>query len=197
MRKFIPVMALALGLSACVTPVGPVEVTRFHAADAVQELGKGTIVVMPGPDENADSLEYRTYAAAVMRELETQGYASPVTGQSAQYNARISLDRFTRDSEGRRSPVSVGVGGSTGSYGSGIGVGIGINLGGGSKPLIISELFVAIARDGETANLWEGRAISEARKGSPAAETSLAAAKLATSLFAGFPGESGETVEVE
>src|SRR5690606_42017636 len=33
-----------------------------------------------------------------------------------------------------RSPVNVGVGGSTGSYGSGVGLGVGINLGGGSRP---------------------------------------------------------------
>ena len=55
-------------------------------------------------------------------------------------------------------PVSVGVGGSTGSYGSGLGVGIGLNLSGPPPEQVETELAVAI-RDRKTDKvLWEGRA---------------------------------------
>lgn len=188
--------ALATLTSACVSNVGPVEVTRFHTPETVTQLGQGTISVVPASDEDGNSLEFRTYQAAVMRELETLGYR-PASGGQGQYVAVIGFDRFIRNEGGGRSPVSVGVGGSTGSYGSGVGVGVGINLGGGRKATVTSELTVAIRETSNQNNLWEGRAIAEARQGSSAAETSLSAGKLATSLFTNFPGASGQTVEVE
>ena len=99
-----------------------------------------------------------------------------------------------------RSPVDVGIGGSTGSYGSGVGVGVGINLnslfGGGDSAVINTRMSVRITRTGEPQPLWEGRAQTEARSRSPAAQPGLAAQKLAEALFRGFPGSSGETITV-
>jgi hypothetical protein len=91
----------------------------------------------------------------------------------------------------------VGVGGSTGSYGSGVGLGIGINLSGPPKDKIVTDLSVRIAKRIDGNVVWEGRASIEAKEGSPASQPGLAAAKLAEALFKDFPGESGTTIRVK
>jgi hypothetical protein len=97
----------------------------------------------------------------------------------------------------QRSPVSVGVGGSTGSYGSGVGLGIGINLSGKPKKIIATQLSVQIRRRSDSLAIWEGRARTEAKEGTPAAQPGLAASKLASALFGGYPGQSGQTIKVK
>lgn len=189
------------GLGGCVAPAGPIEVTRFHRAERLAELGHGPITLVAGPDMDPASIEYRGFAAAVSRELERIGYdpvslADTPNAQHAASTAIVRYDRETLVNPDRRGPVSVGVGGSTGSYGSGVGLGIGFNLGGKPKDAVQTRLSVRID-DANGVALWEGRAESRARGGSPLADTSLAAAKLAQSLFLDFPGQSGETIEVE
>ena len=192
-------LAVLLSVSACVAPVGPVEVTRFSAPDRQSELGQGPIITMAAPGIDQRSLEYRSYEAAVRKELERVGYRPEFTGQGVSAGnaiATISYARSVRPSGGQRGPVSIGVGGGTGGYGSGVGVGLGFNLGGKSGDVITTELSVNI-RDSNNMVIWEGRATSEAREGSALAETQLSAAKLAESLFVDFPGTSGETILVE
>ena len=135
MKQFQSVIAIVLlagGLAACMATTPPVEVTRFHTADKQQFAFGSVEVVSATGEQDGKSLEQGTYAAAVMRELQVVGFSDAGSLSAAsEYVARISVDRFKIDAAGgRRSPVSVGVGGSTGSYGSGIGLGIGINLGG-------------------------------------------------------------------
>ncbi len=117
----------------------------------------------------------------------------PVT---APLKVRIGFDRAEPAPQGRRSPVSVGVGGSTGSYGSGVGVGVGINLGGGPRKMLDLQLSVRIDDAASGQALWEGRALTAVPVKAPAAQPSLAAAKLAEALFKDFPGESGRTISV-
>jgi hypothetical protein len=45
--------------------------------------------------------------------------------------------------------------------------------------------------------LWEGRAAITVAASSPLSNTALAAPRLAQGLFAGFPGNSGETIQVK
>ena len=45
-------------------------------------------------------------------------------------------------------------------------------------------------------SLWEGRARFTATANSDYADQRAAAARLADALFSGFPGRSGETIEV-
>ena len=191
----LAMLAPAALLTGCATPayVSPVEVTRFTAPQAV--LGSGLIAVLPGPGEQADSWDYAAFQAAVAQELARLGY-SVVTGGARQV-ATVNVERVVERAGARRSPVNVGVGGSTGSYGSGVGVGVGINLG-GSRPAeqIDTELRVSIFPAGGTEALWEGRARFTATTNSDYADQRAAAAKLAGALFAGFPGRSGETIEV-
>lgn len=186
----------ALALAGCAAPayVSPVEVTRF-VGEAPDLLGEGPIALRAAPGQDPNSLEYSAYQTAVAAELEEQGYI--VAGGDALQVALIDVERFTVGPEGRRGPVSVGVGGSTGSYGSGVGVGVGLDLSGPPPDRIETQLRVMIRPTGGGANLWEGRAHMTATSNSDMADVRAAAAKLADALFEGFPGRSGETIEVE
>lgn len=185
----------ALALAGCVTPVGPVEVTRFHVPDT-SRLGRGTIAVEPAPGMVAESLEWRTYAAAVGRQLALVGYAEQTAGVGDQV-AQVRLQRQVFQPERRRGPVSVGVGGSTGSYGSGVGMGVGIDLSGPPPEVVETELAVTIKDRASGQPLWEGRSSFTVTAKSPLANSQLGAAKMAEALFKGFPGTSGETIQVK
>ena len=191
-------LALAvLAVTGCVAPVGPVEVTRFHLPDTAR-LGQGTVAVEPAQGMDAQRLEFRSYAAAVSRELQRVGYSELVAGgRSSESVVLVSVEResFRRDRNG--SPVSVGVGGATGSYGSGVGVGVGLTLSGPPPETVETRLAVTIRNRANGQSLWEGRASFSVRASSPLAQTQLGAAKLAEALFRDFPGTSGETVLVQ
>ena len=192
MKPLLPIAALAFLLASCVAPVGPVEVTRFVAPDA-SRIGRGTIAVEPAPGMAADSLEWRSYAAAVGRQLTLAGYREQGGGEQV---ALVRLRRQTYQPERGRGPVSVGVGGGTGSYGSGVGVGIGIDLSDPPGEVTQTELAVTIKDRASGQALWEGRASFTVSARSPLASGQLGAAKMAEALFKGFPGRSGETIEV-
>lgn len=187
--------ALALALSGCLAPVGPVEVTRFHVPETAR-LGRGAVSVEPAPGMAADSLEWRTYAAAVGRQLTLAGYSEQMAGSSEQV-AYVRLQRQTYQPQRNRSPVSVGVGGSTGSYGSGVGLGLGIDLSGPPPAVVETELAVTIKDRATGQALWEGRSSFTVTEKSPLANSQLGAAKMAEALFKGFPGNSGETIQVK
>ncbi|MCB2064345.1 MAG: DUF4136 domain-containing protein, partial [Novosphingobium sp.] len=179
MRSMKHALALAvLAVTGCVAPVGPVEVTRFHLPDTAR-LGQGTVAVEPAQGMDAQRLEFRSYAAAVSRELQRVGYSELVAGgRSSESVVLVSVEResFRRDRNG--SPVSVGVGGATGSYGSGVGVGVGLTLSGPPPETVETRLAVTIRNRANGQSLWEGRASFSVRASSPLAQTQLGAAKL-------------------
>jgi hypothetical protein len=189
-----PLAALALvTTSGCVAPTGPVEVTRFHLPDT-SRLAKDAIAVEAAPGLDAESLEFRSYATAVSRELQRIGYSQIATGTRASDQvAVISVDRGSTRLERARSPVSVGVGGGTG----GVGLGVGVDLSGPPPEMIETRLAVTIRDRASGQSLWEGRASFAVRASSPLAQTQLGAAKLAEALFRDFPGNSGETILVK
>ena len=188
---------LSLGACASIPAPGPVEVTRFVDEARTAQLGQGTIFIDSRPMAGMSELAAAPYKAAVARELEALGYRETSRAEAGQI-AEISVERFDYDrAEGRRGPVSVGVGGSTGSYGSGVGLGIGINLGGGRGREIGTELAVAIKPVGSQTNLWEGRAQFIVSEKSDLARQDANAQTVADALFQNFPGRSGETIEVE
>lgn len=194
--------AAALSFGGCATAVPPVEVTRFHAsAPAGWAPGtRYTVDAAPlgnaGAMVDAPSLEWGTYRTAVEQQLQRQGLVAAPDGARAPLKVRIGFERMNREGVGKRSPVSVGVGGSTGSYGSGVGLGIGLNLGGGPKRMADLQLSVRIDDSTSGQALWEGRALTAVPVKAPANQPSLAAAKLAEALFKDFPGESGRTISV-
>lgn len=197
MKKFaLPLFAASALLGGCATPayVSPVEVTRF-VGDQPTFLAQGTIQISAASGLDSGSIEYGIYEDAVRTELEELGYRV-VMINGAQV-AQVALDQYILDEGQRRGPVDVGVGGSTGTYGSGVGLGVGFNLGGQPAERVVRELSVSILHTGGSENLWEGRAEMVATTNSDYAADAAAAPRMAEALFAGFPGNSGETIEVE
>ena len=191
--KFANIAGAALtvaALSACTTPVGPVQVTRFVSDEARQGLDAGTIEVVSAPGFEDQSLEMQSYKAAVARELVRLGFTE-VGVEDGTRIAEVRVERFMEEDGRRRGPVSVGVGGSTGSYGSGVGVGIGLNLGGGSGRQVATEMGVIIRDRATGLSIWEGRASFVADEKSPLASTQLGAAAVASAMFKDFPGNDG------
>lgn len=190
--------ATAALLSACTTmPAGPVEVTRFHQQAAAAKLGQTTIFVETASDADLGALELAPYKQAVARELAKMGYRETSRDQAAQV-AQVSIERFVSEPPPKQNPVSVGVGGSTGSYGSGVGLGIGINLGGKKSAQQVGTQMSVRIRDATSGEaLWEGRANFSVGTDSPLAGGEANADTMADALFREFPGNSGETVEVK
>jgi hypothetical protein len=131
----------------------------------------------------------------VNRQLVRLGYAEQAAGGGAQV-ALVRLERQTYRPDRRRGPVSVGLGGATGSYGSGLGLGVGIDLSGPPPDVIDTALAVTIRDRASGRSLWEGRARFVVTSKSPLADAPANAAKMAEALFRDFPGQSGETIEV-
>lgn len=191
----------AAALAACTTTprAGPAEVTSFVAADRTSELGQGTIFIESAPGQDGDSLRLADFKAAVARELTQLGYREVSRDQAGQI-ALVRLDRAVSANDApRRSPVSVGVGGSTGSFGTGAGIGIGINLGGGNRnvEMVNTNLGVMIRDKATGETIWEGRADFGTDTRHELADPAVAAQALAGALFSRFPEGGSEPVIVE
>jgi len=203
--KAIPALLLGLSLSACVGTAysGPVEVTRFVSQDSPrigQDAALGPIAIT-FPQEMSNLRAKEAFYDAVATQLVGVGYSIALDDTQGMHTARVSTSRSPLAPASSRGPVSVGVGGSTGSYGGGLGVGIGIDLGGNSsRPNALSELSVRIS-DAAGDSLWEGRAQQAISINSPYAEVEASATALAAALFkdfpGGIPGNGGETVTIE
>lgn len=195
MRTLIFAVAATLTLGGCATtPVsGPVDVLRYH----LDTVATGTASVQPGSAADEVGVDYRAYADAIGGELARVGYPAPATGATAQYLATVSIRRAPRGVIERPSPISIGIGGGSfggGRRGSGIGIGGGVSFPvgrGRTSEIVGTELSVQIRERGGSM-VWEGRAMTEGEARAPE-ET---AARLATALFRGFPGESGRTITV-
>lgn len=194
MKKYslFTAVALSLTLSACVVPTGPVEVTRFNRVADGYIYGDGSYIATPA--KAGDALSLSPYLAAVAREMQQIGYSEKMDNSDVIAEVSVSARKIEAP---QRSPVSVGVGGSTGSYGSGVGVGLGFDLGSlGNKERVQTTLSVRLLRRSDNLVIWEGRAEQSSGATSPAAQPGIAASKLASALFQDFPGKSGETVTV-
>lgn len=197
--RVLAAIAVAAGLSACATGPSsfPVQATRFHY-NAVTD--RGSILIEPLPGTPAAGPEYRLYADAVQQELLRTGYTLAGPGTKPDNLATVAFTRTSRALPRRRSPITIGVGGSSysGGYSGGVGVGGGVSfpLGGGrAREGIVTDLSVRI-RHGADA-VWEGHAQSLTDTGAPGADAPTIAARLASALFTGFPGDSGRTIEVK
>ena len=190
-------LAAALLLGGCVAPVGPVSVTRFHLPETTAP-GHGAIRVAPAAGIDPAGPEIRSFERAVAGELARLGYSVAPEGTVPDPAAQLAEVRVTREPDGgvRPAPVRLGFNGATGSYGSGVGLGISIPLGRGSAPPVTTTLAVRISDRAGGLALWEGRASFTVAATSPLAQTQLGAPRLAAALFGGFPGNSGQTIEV-
>ena len=189
--------ALAL-VAGCATDdmVTGASVTAFHLG---QPIARGPIAVESVDPRDTGSLEFAQISASVARELTRLGW-TVVPNNASEQVAMVSLTQQSRAAE-RRSGLSIGIGGGTGSYGRhggvAVGGGVAIPVGRGGTNLIVgSQLSVRIQRRSDATVAWEGRAQTEARAGTPTATRAGAADRLAAALFRDFPGESGRTIRV-
>lgn len=190
-------LAGALLATACSTTTAsyPVEVTRYRA----DNVGRGTIALVPADARDTGSLEFRAYADAVGDALSKQGYTVVAPAGDATYIALIEVRADQRQVR-TRSPFSIGLGGGSysGGYGGGVGVGGGVSIpiGSRTKTQVATTLSVKInTRDGM--GVWEGRAQSQEVRNPGTGITAISAARVANALFTGFPGESGRTISVK
>lgn len=194
--------AAAAGLAGCETSGGlpPTQVVRYHLDTPIT---RGTIAVQPLQPVATDSLSFAPYAAAVQAQLVRLGYTVAPTGTLPDFVALADLKQDQQVGPPRRSPISIGLGagGYSGGWRGGTGVGGGVSFpvgGGGSRrAVLMSQLWVTIKHRADQSAVWEGHARDVVDARSPAASADAQAGKLAAALFAGFPGESGRTVEVK
>lgn len=200
MRVLIaPAIVIAALLGGCATPLPPASATRFHRIDAAVTMPAGVYEIAQPSAPDLSMRPDPSYAAAVASQLDRLGHRSNLTTSAGQadYLVDVRVERSERAAPQTNGPVSVGLGAGTGSYGSGLGVGVNLaSLLRDRRDVLVTRLLVRITRRGEEQALWEGRAETFARTGTPAAGAGLNAQKLAEALFADFPGRSGETISV-
>ena len=173
---------------------GAVSVTRFHLG---QPIVHGEIAVEPINPAQAGSLEFGRYAQAVERQLQALGWTIARGNARSEQVAVVRIEQGTREQLGRRSGLNIGIGGGLGGGNVGVGGGVNVPVGGARRgQVVVTELAVRLQRRSDGTAIWEGRAQSEARAGSPAADPANLADRLASALFQGFPGESGRTIRV-
>lgn len=193
MNKLTLSALAAILLAGCASSIPPVQVTRFHTNP---QLVAGSAMIEPLGNSDSQGLEFRAYAAAVVRELTALGVTES-RGTGTPYVVTVGVNRTTREELAGGSPVTVGIGGGSFGRRSGVSLGTSFGLGGNrAREIIVTQMSVQIRRRADNLVLWEGRAETESPSRAPAAQPSLAADKLATALFKGFPGESGRTVRV-
>lgn len=176
----------------------PVDVTRYHLG---QPMERTSVAVEPMTSAATVSPEYQLYADAVATELSRLGYVSSNGVAPSGYIAGVSFTRSSRGSFREQSPVSIGLGGGGVSGGRRGGVGLGggasFGIGGKTREVIASELWVQLRRRSDNTVVWEGRAVTEEISGKPGSDPRDSATRLATALFKAFPGESGVTTTVK
>lgn len=188
----LAMLSLTVALAACETTSYPTEATRFHAG---VPIGRGQIDVEPFDTPGGRGPDYPAYAQAVAQELNRLGWATARGAGPADQVAYVAVEHGSFEGY-QRSPVSVGVGGSTGGWHSGVGLGVGFPLGGGPRYLTATTLNVRIVRRADRSTLWEGHSRAIARDNAPGAASPMLAQRLADALFRDFPGESGRTIRV-
>lgn len=194
-------LGTALALAGCTTAQqAPVQVTRFHLG---QPVATGRVSVEPADRAQAESLEFQGYARAIEGELARIGFQVVEKVPYSELVAAITVFRGSRETAPQQSPFSVGLGGGTfsgGRRGGGVGLGGGVSFPIGkakSRQVELTELAVQLKRRSEGTVIWEGRARTEQRVSGTGGDATDTVARLASALFAGFPGESGRTVTVK
>jgi hypothetical protein len=125
MNKFASALvafsALTL-VAGCATDdlVSGASITRFHLG---QEIARGPIAIESVDPRDANGLEFAQISSSIARELTRLGW-TVVPNNASEQVAMVSLTQQSREAA-RRSGLSIGVGGGTGSYGRHGGVGVG------------------------------------------------------------------------
>jgi len=187
-------LLLTLALAACTT-VPTADVTRFHLN---QPIPLDTVsVVAPNV---APTLDEELKMKAVADELARLGFRPVPDDGSSTYVATLKAEQTSREGAPQQgSPITIGIGG--GSFGRNMGMsgGISFPVGGGERsgPRVLGNLvMLELKRRADNAIVWEGRAMQEVSAKDAAASPGAGFSRLVRALFSGFPGPSGEMVQV-
>ncbi|MCG2841012.1 DUF4136 domain-containing protein [Sandaracinobacter sp. RS1-74] len=185
--------ALMLSLGAC-SSTPKANVLRFHQNQAIE---RGTIYIRPANPQMAGSLEFQAQANAVGGQLQAQGFTVVSTPQTAQFAAVVDVQTSERMAPARQSGLSIGIGGGFSSGNVGVGTSVNVPVG-GSQPranvATTTTLSVAIVSNPGNQSVWEGRSSLDTEAGGQQGTT--LAPVLAQTMFKGFPGPAGQTVQV-
>lgn len=194
-------MGSALALAGCASQIPESRVTRFHLG---QPIAPGQLAVEPRDPAMAKDLEFQAYARIVEGEFRRLNFSPATNLARSELVAVVDVARSWRPT-GRTSGSSMSIGlggGSGGGWRGGTSVGLGGAI---SFPLgkqreqmdVLTQLSVQLKRRSDATVIWEGRAESVARDGTPYANPEASVARLAEALFEGFPGRSGEIITVK
>ena len=192
MRKLALAMLATLALAGCTT--GPTtQVTRFHLG---QPIAPGQISVEPMMPADRGSVEFQSYANIVGAQLARLGFTeAPGLARSEQV-ASVQVDRAFFDGP-PRSSFSIGIGGGSFGWHGGAGGSVGTTISGKPTQYVATRLLVQIKRRSDGTTIWEGRAETSARFGTPESQPNAAVEQLASAMFRDFPGVSGRTITVK
>lgn len=184
-------------VAACSTSGGSgrADVTRFHLG---QPVARSTVFVTPVNPADASSLEFRTYATTVTDALRRTGFSPAPALDQAEITAVFGATQTTREALSGGSGLSVGIG--AGTFGRNVGLGGSVNIPVGErKPneIVVSMIELQLKRRSDNSVIWEGRAMTEARSGTPNASLGTVVPALTNALLRDFPGPSGQTVRVK
>ena len=170
-------LLITASLAACATgggggaAAGGVDISRTHLG---QQLARGQIAVEPAELADANNPEFRSFAAAVERQLARHGYTVVQTRGTSEQIARINV------TQGRHAALTSGW--------------PGVQARKADDKMLATMLDVRIQRRSDGSVVWQGRAVAEAPVGSPGAARPAAVERLAAALFQDYPGESGRTI---
>ena len=194
-------IGVAFALAGCAAQIPESRVTRFHLG---QPIAPGQIAVEPRDPSLSQDLEFQSYARIVQSELSRLGFDSATILSKSELVAVTEVRRSWRPTgQTSGSSMSIGLGGASGGgWRGGTSVGLGGSI---SFPLgqqkeqmdVLTELSVRLKRRSDSTVIWEGRAESVARDGTPYANPEASVQRLAQALFQGFPGRSGEIITVK
>lgn len=192
MRKLALAMLGSLALAGCAT--GPTtQVTRFHLN---QPIAPGQISVEPMIPADRGSVEFQTYADIVGAQLARLGFTEAPGLAKSEQVAVVQVDRAFFDGP-PRSSFSIGIGGGSYGWHGGAGGGVGTTFAGKPTQHVSTRLIVQIKRRSDGTTIWEGRAETSARFGTPESQPTAAVGRLASAMFQDFPGVSGRTITVK
>jgi hypothetical protein len=193
MRHILIALALTgVTLAGCST-APQTRVTRFHLG---QPIARGAITVEPMNPAERGSPEFQTYANIVGAELARAGFHEAPGLAASEQVAVVQVDRSFFDGP-PRSSFSIGIGGGSYGRGGGVGGGVSVPIAGRVTQNVATRLMIQIKRRSDMSTIWEGRAETAQRFGTPGSQPAEAIAKLSAAMFQGFPGESGRTINVK
>ena len=189
-EPMLPPPAARYGPASAFDPrEGKLDVATYAAnSPGVAQLGHGPVVIAAAAGSLSIGTEEATYESALVDQLVKAGYQTDTAKGAAGQTVEFTINHdVVQPEEPPHSPVSGEVAVGVGNRGSAVGIALAVDP---SKPLkaLIETRLDARIRDAATHELlWEGHARVITREGDKHWTMQVLAARLAATLFRGFP----------